>query len=109
MTYPQQQPYPMAARPTSGMAIASMVLSLVGVSALGVIFGHVALSDIQKTGKDGRGMAIAGVVLGYIGVVLYTLLIVAMVSVAAEVEPYMDYQPYLGDWCAPDATVPEEC
>src|SRR5205823_14978879 len=58
---------------TSGLAIASMVLGIVWVfwvgSLLAVIFGHVALSQIKRSvgTLGGRGMAIAGLVLGYLG------------------------------------------
>ena len=59
---------------TSGLAITSLVLgclSLLGSCITGipaVIFGHVALSKIKKSGDaiGGRGIAIAGLVLGYL-------------------------------------------
>jgi hypothetical protein len=35
-------------------------------SLLGVIFGHVALNQIKQRGESGRGLAIAGIVLGYL-------------------------------------------
>jgi peptidyl-prolyl cis-trans isomerase B (cyclophilin B) len=54
-------------RGTNGLAIASMVLGLVGGSVLAVVFGHVARSQIRRTGEDGDGLAVAGLVLGYIG------------------------------------------
>ena len=65
--YPSQPPPPTygSPRPTSGFAIASMVLGILGTGIIAVIFGHVAMKDIKKTGKDGKGMAIAGLVLGY--------------------------------------------
>jgi hypothetical protein len=44
---------------------------------LGVIFGFVALSQIKRTGQRGRGMAIAGIVIGFlliaVGIALYAL------------------------------------
>jgi len=47
-------------------------------SILAVIFGHVALSQIQKDPSiRGRGMAIAGLVLGYVGVGVLLIGIVA--------------------------------
>lgn len=66
-------------RPTAGMATASMVLGIVGLtvclcftfgipSILAIIFGHLALNDINKTGKGGHGQALAGLITGYIGV-----------------------------------------
>jgi len=56
---------------TSGWAIASLVCSLLGVSLLGVIFGHVGLSEINKSNGTvgGKGLAIAGLILGYIPLV----------------------------------------
>ncbi len=62
----------------AGMAIASLVLSLVGIipcfwglqvpGLLGVIFGFVGRNQIKKSNgtKKGMGMAIAGIVIGII-------------------------------------------
>jgi hypothetical protein len=63
---------------TSGFAIASFVLSLVWLlwlgSALAVIFGHIALSQMRRdTSLGGRGLAIAGLVIGYAGLALFAL------------------------------------
>ena len=35
-------------------------------SILGIIFGHIAKSQIAQTGEQGEGMALAGLILGYI-------------------------------------------
>ena len=71
---------------TNSLAITSLVLSLVGlvtwITAIGgVITGHIALRQIGRTGEGGRGMAIAGLVVGYVltgFLVLYVLLLVFM-------------------------------
>jgi hypothetical protein len=74
---------------TSGLAIASLVLGIVWIfwlgSILAVIFGHVALSQIKRSmgALTGRGMAIAGLILGYLGIA--TLL--GFIAVAAIVGP----------------------
>jgi hypothetical protein len=97
---PAPQPYPpgywqsgpyqpvQPQRGTDGLAIASMVLGIFWVwwigSILAVIFGHVALSRIAREGKAGRGMAIAGLVLGYIGIATLSLVIVLNVIIAAN-------------------------
>jgi Domain of unknown function (DUF4190) len=58
--------------PNNGMATASLVLGLVGffacglTSILAIIFGHLAHSQIKRTGEGGAGMATGGLVLGYI-------------------------------------------
>ena len=48
---------------TSGWAVASFVLGLIGGVVLGAIFGFIALSRIKRLGQGGRGLAIAGIVL----------------------------------------------
>jgi hypothetical protein len=53
---------------TNGLAIASLVTSLVGVGVVGVILGHIALAQIKRLGQAGRGMALAGVIIGYVGI-----------------------------------------
>jgi len=64
---------------TSGFAIASLVLGILGGAILAIIFGFVALSQIKKSGAKGRGMAIAGVVLGFVWSALFVILIIAAV------------------------------
>ena len=60
---------------TSGMAIASLVLDILGVPLLPIIFGIVALKSIQRQPNQitGRGMAIAGLILGAIGFVFWII------------------------------------
>jgi hypothetical protein len=67
-------PYPMS-RPTNTMAIVALVSSLI-VAPLGIIFGHISLSQIKRSGEDGRGLAIAGTVIGYVGTVFAALSLV---------------------------------
>ena len=72
-------------RSTNGLAIASLVLGIVWVywvgSILALIFGYVALRQIRQRNQAGRGMAKAGVILGWIGVgFLVIVIVVALVS-----------------------------
>jgi hypothetical protein len=71
--HPPGRPY---SPKTSGWAIASFVLGLVGVVILSVIFGFVALSRIKRLGQQGRGFAIAGLVLSGLWALLIILLII---------------------------------
>jgi len=41
-----------------------------------IVFGSIALTQIRERGERGRGMAIAGLVLGILGVVYFALIIV---------------------------------
>ena len=64
---------PVAQASTNGLAIASMVLGILWIywigSVLALVFGYVAKAQIQRSmgRQSGRGMAIAGIVLGWIG------------------------------------------
>ncbi|MGA9346880.1 MAG: DUF4190 domain-containing protein [Nocardioidaceae bacterium] len=79
--YGQQYPHPYyaPARTTNGLAIASMVLGILWIywigSILALIFGYVARKQIRERNQSGDGMAIAGIVLGWIGVGVIGLLI----------------------------------
>lgn len=72
--------YLVGPRPTNGMAIAALVCSLV-LAPLGIIFGHISLAQIKRTGEDGRGMAIAGLVIGYLSTVGALIGILVLVGV----------------------------
>jgi len=56
---------------TNPLAIASLIVSLGGLvifpgSIVGIVLGHVALAQIARHGEAGRGLAIGGLVAGYI-------------------------------------------
>lgn len=64
------------APPSSGAATASLVLGILGVlggwclfglpCVAAVVFGHVGLRDTRDGTRSGRGMAVAGLILGYV-------------------------------------------
>lgn len=66
-------------RGTNGMAVAALIAGISGLllcgvpSLVGVILGHVSMKQIKGSGEEGRGMAVAGLVLSYLGVILWTL------------------------------------
>ncbi|OPC81453.1 hypothetical protein B4N89_11270 [Embleya scabrispora] len=80
---------------TNGLAIASMILGIVWIywlgSLLAVIFGHIALAQTARTGQEGRGMAIAGVVLGWVGMAVLAVVIVALIVDSGHDHGYSDY------------------
>ncbi|MBC8126608.1 MAG: DUF4190 domain-containing protein [Gloeobacteraceae cyanobacterium ES-bin-144] len=75
---------------TSGLAIASLVCGICGLFCLflpgiaAVICGHMALARIYESSRNpigqlqGRGMAIAGLVTGYISVVILMFYFIAL-------------------------------
>jgi hypothetical protein len=115
---PQQPVYPQSVQPasypgygygqpvavaptqsTNGLAIASLIVSLAGLftcgltSLVGAILGHVARKQIRERGEGGDGLALGGIISGWIifglaaiGLVIYLVLIVAVFSTAATVD-----------------------
>jgi hypothetical protein len=75
---------------TNGLAVASLVLGLIGVLSCGytffvapllaVIFGVLGRRQIRETGQRGEGMAMAGLVLGIIGLVISALIVVVVIG-----------------------------
>jgi len=70
--------YPRSPQQDQGMAIASLVCSLVGIflcipSILGIVFGHIAYSKAKRGEAGGQGMAQAGMIIGYVIVALWTI------------------------------------
>ena len=61
---PGPYPYPPPAQ-TNGMAVASLICAFV-FAPLGIVFGHISLSQIKRTGEEGRGLAVAGLVISYL-------------------------------------------
>lgn len=91
---------PPAVPRTNGLAIASLVLGILWIywigSVLAVVFGHVALRQIRKANgwQEGRGIAIAGAILGWVGVAILAVLLILLASVSDDLDDYDD--PYDG-------------
>ena len=84
---------------TNGFAITSLVCGILGFCAGGalaaipaIVFGHIALAQINRSGgmEQGRGMAIAGLVMGY----LFLALIVLYIAFVVTVTSYSSVQTY---------------
>ncbi len=75
---------------TNGFAIAALIFGIIGGALLGFIFGFIALSQTKRTGQNGRGMAIAGIVLSAlwtVGLLLLIILAVASSTPSGPVTP----------------------
>lgn len=81
--YGYQQGYPQPQK-TNGMAVASLVLGILGfffiTAILAVIFGFLGRSQIRQRGEKGDGMAIAGLVLGIVWLGIFLIRIIAVGS-----------------------------
>lgn len=83
---------------TSGMAIASLSLGIAGVvlaiclfflpilPILATILGYLARAQIRRDGLAGNGMAITGIVLGYVGLAA-SVLVIALIAVGSFTSP----------------------
>jgi peptidyl-prolyl cis-trans isomerase B (cyclophilin B) len=90
---PSSTPYTTAPVPQTErynvLAIVGFVLAFF-ISIGAVICGHIALAQIKRTGEKGHGLALAAVILGYLGilvgiifVILYVVIIASAVSSGA--------------------------
>lgn len=74
---------------TNGLAIASLVLGILWLfwvgSLVGLILGLVALRQIKNRNQRGRGIAIAGIVLGILGLVVLVIGIIGAASKGSSV------------------------
>ena len=57
---------------TNALAIVGFVGSLF-VGVIGIVCGHIALAQIRRTGEKGRGLALAGAIIGYGQLALFVL------------------------------------
>ncbi len=83
---------PPQARPTNGLAIASLVCGLlqlafpVVTTVLALVFGYIARNQIRERGESGEGMAKAGIILGWVGVALGVLAILFFFAAFAALD-----------------------
>ncbi len=93
---PYAMPYGVPPRRTNGLAIGSLCTS-VGAAVLamatcglgaviapvGAILGHVALGQIKRTDEEGRGMALAGVIVGWVLTALAVIGVIVFIAILA--------------------------
>jgi uncharacterized membrane protein len=89
--YPNVGYPPQMARPaTNSMAVAALTCGIAEFLTLGltaipaIVLGHAARRQVRRTGEAGDGMALAGLILGWAGIVLITAAISALVIIAAH-------------------------
>jgi Domain of unknown function (DUF4190) len=81
-------PYP-PAPPTNGLAIAALVCGVggffIGLSFIpAIVCGHIARRQIRRTGEQGGGLALAGLILGYVGVALFIVIVAVFVAIVVH-------------------------
>jgi hypothetical protein len=100
--YPQQMGYaaPMYGAPSNagqGLGVASMILGILALPAtcfygtglvfaiLAVIFGHIARTQSQRANGQANGMAVAGLICGYIALAIVVIAIVFMLVILGSI------------------------
>jgi hypothetical protein len=87
---PPQMPYPYGyqlAPPTNGLAIASLVTSVAmlafcfPLAVVGAILGHVARRQIRERGEGGDGLALAGIIIGWIALLVPLLFLAVIMAI----------------------------
>jgi len=74
--------------PYSALAVISLVTSLLWIcgvgSIVGLVTGILGIKECDRTGKRGKGVAIAGTIIGAIGTAFLAIWIVLMIGLASS-------------------------
>lgn len=128
MGTPPQAPPPAPVQPqpqgTPGIAVAAFVCGLIGLfsswlvfgvilSVLGIIFGVIGKRQADERGGQGSGLALAGLIMGVIGVVILIALIIIGATIVNETEDALDDITFttttsfvVGAWLLRDRVMP---
>jgi hypothetical protein len=79
------EPVPARTNPLAVAALACGVAEFFtgGLTAIpAIVLGHMARSQIRRTGENGSGLALTGLILGWLAIIMFVL-VVAVIGVAA--------------------------
>jgi|GEM_PF-4284701 len=109
--YPVIPPYSPPPNRTNGRSVAALVLGILSLVLPGIgflfgiaaiILGAIGIRETDRTGERGKGLAVAGLVCGLIGTVVYTVLFILILIAAlhapeapAYPEPVQVFDPVL--------------
>ena len=69
-------------RRTSTLAVLTLVFGILGFGVVPIITGHIALSQLKRSGEEGRGLALAGLILGYVTIAGWVFAALAWFGIA---------------------------
>ena len=81
---------PQYGRPTNTMAILALVMAFVFAPA-GLVLGIMARKQITRTGEEGDGLALAGMIIGGLFTAFFVLILVFMIIAFAGLSSYGTY------------------
>ena len=73
--YAQPAPVP----PTNTLSIFALVSAFVLPFVVPIVLGHLSLSQIRRTGEGGRGLALAGLIIGYVELGIWAMVILFVI------------------------------
>ncbi|GAA3657920.1 hypothetical protein GCM10022237_17450 [Nocardioides ginsengisoli] len=91
-----QQPYGAGVPPygyppvagTNSLAIASLVVSILSITVcagftgfVGAILGHMARGQMKRSGEQGGGLAMAGIIIGWLGTVFFVGVVIVVIAI----------------------------
>ena len=79
---PARRPVATTLKDTNTYALVAVILAFLSPIA-GIIFGHLGLNQIKRTGDAGRGLALTAVIYGYCAIALGILFVVLYIGVIA--------------------------
>ena len=78
--------YPPVAK-TNTLAVVSLISAIAGMviipfiaSVVAVITGHMSLGQLKQSGEQGRGLALAGTIIGWVGIGLSVLSVILLLA-----------------------------
>ena len=87
-------PAPAATRQTNIWAVVSLICGILGLSIvpllgsiIAIITGHMARSQIRRNGQGGAGLALAGLIIGYVVTALevaFFLFVIGLIAVSSS-------------------------
>jgi hypothetical protein len=102
-------PYGQPAAPgTDGFAIASLVTGILGTGVVALVLGIVGLNRVKKSGQNGKGLAIAGIVLGALGIIGWIVVVALWAWVFANIEELEQLDTASGTSVVQESEAPAE-
>ncbi len=89
---------PQVGQKTNTLAVAALICGVVqflGFWLLGtisaIVLGHMARNQIRQRNEQGAGLALAGLILGYVGIALTVIVVIIFIIVAVHSAPSSNY------------------
>lgn len=64
------------------LGVLSMVAPFIGLSVVGIVFGHLGLRAVKQGFANNRGTALAGTIISYVFTILVSVLVALLLLVA---------------------------